>query len=388
MSGLISWLVAVVLVTGSLEYARAEGISAAGGVNISQDMVCVVIRTYWAHGNQYGDHSLQLLLRSLQQQTHKRWEALLLVYDDRTFGELGRMVEDLQDSRIWIFAEWVKYGWGAKDANGYWKPDYHKRLYNVTDYAIRACPRSSRWVVITNGDNLYDSDFMATVTQHSHADAVAFDFYSRYQRPTAGPCDRFSVAQPGQAAVPPCKQNDMRFCQMDLAAVAWHWPRFMHEDLRFGLVDTLGDGQAADGLMASHVRSQGWKVQHVSGRCLVHHSPNPQLCAAMNGAWDDTGMWSAASSGGKCISKDAARRLTAENPAIEAVEVSITFDHNSFQYGDTESLELMCLRVADSKQWQHALTMYGRVCAAKFDRGRIGSHVPPHPWDHLLHDEL
>ncbi|GFH08034.1 hypothetical protein HaLaN_02930, partial [Haematococcus lacustris] len=38
MSGLIRWLVAVVLVTGLLECARAESISAAGGANISQDM--------------------------------------------------------------------------------------------------------------------------------------------------------------------------------------------------------------------------------------------------------------------------------------------------------------------------------------------------------------
>lgn len=42
--------------------------------------------------------------------------------------------------------------------------------------------------MVTNGDNLYDDKFMTElVNAPDDVDAVAYDFYSRYQRPT-GPC--------------------------------------------------------------------------------------------------------------------------------------------------------------------------------------------------------
>lgn len=46
------------------------------------------------------------------------------------------------------------------------------------------CPPDTRWVVITNGDNDYDPQFMSELAQQQDAEAVAFDYYSRYQRPT------------------------------------------------------------------------------------------------------------------------------------------------------------------------------------------------------------
>lgn len=47
-----------------------------------------------------------------------------------------------------------------------------------------ACPPETRWVVVTNGDNDYDPHFMSVLAQQREAEAVAFDYYSRYQRPT------------------------------------------------------------------------------------------------------------------------------------------------------------------------------------------------------------
>jgi len=50
-----------------------------------------------------------------------------------------------------------------------------------------ACPGSTEWLVVTNGDNDYDPSFMARVIEEGvGADAVAFDYYSRFQRPTGG----------------------------------------------------------------------------------------------------------------------------------------------------------------------------------------------------------
>jgi hypothetical protein len=50
-----------------------------------------------------------------------------------------------------------------------------------------ACPRNTRWVVVTNGDNDYDPKFLSVLVQQQAAEVVAFDYYSRYQRPTGGP---------------------------------------------------------------------------------------------------------------------------------------------------------------------------------------------------------
>jgi len=60
-----------------------------------------------------------------------------------------------------------------------------------------------RWVVVTNGDNEYASTAFHQITAASHADIVAMDFYSRYQRSTGPPCSRFSQAD----NLPPCKVN-------------------------------------------------------------------------------------------------------------------------------------------------------------------------------------
>lgn len=47
-----------------------------------------------------------------------------------------------------------------------------------------ACPRDSRWLMVTNGDNDYDPGFMSELVAHEEAEAVAFDYYSRFQRST------------------------------------------------------------------------------------------------------------------------------------------------------------------------------------------------------------
>jgi hypothetical protein len=50
-----------------------------------------------------------------------------------------------------------------------------------------ACPRATRWVVVTNGDNAYDPGFLRRLVAEGEgagADTVAFDYYSRFQRPT------------------------------------------------------------------------------------------------------------------------------------------------------------------------------------------------------------
>ena len=92
--------------------------------------------------------------------------------------------------------------------------------------------------MVTNGDNEYGAGFMervvheastATTTRSPAVDVVAFDFYSRFLRPTMPACDRFEAG--GHF---PCKRNRLRWCHSDLGAAALRWPRFTREGRRFG----------------------------------------------------------------------------------------------------------------------------------------------------------
>ncbi|KAF8065512.1 EXOSC8 [Scenedesmus sp. PABB004] len=350
--------VALLLLAGAA--ALAAGAPAPG----EQPHVCVVIRTYWAHGT-FGDASLMGLLASLKRQTHESWSALLLVLDNRPFPDLRHIVRDAADERIDVFAEWISARYAPKTPDGrQWAHDYHAKLYNLTDEAIRACPRRTRWVVVTNGDNDYDARFMAALVKHDGAEAVAFDYYSRYQRPTGTPCARFAAGR----GLPPCKANGLTWCQTDLAAVAYSWPRFVADDMRFGVLES-GQGANHDGIMADVVRTRRWKVAHVAGRCLVEHAPSPQRCAAEGGVWDDTAAATDAGSGGACLGPDrAAARLAALGPAAELVEVAVSHDPDSFGFGALRGapLRLGCIRAADPAAW--ALARYfPRQCAAEVD---------------------
>ncbi|KAG2428579.1 hypothetical protein HYH02_014281 [Chlamydomonas schloesseri] len=256
---------ALIAVAPAVETARSVDVNtienAAGErsdaplVDPEGSIVCFVVRTYWGHGDTWGDKSLRRILASLQNQTVESWEALLIVMDNRPFPELRKIVREANDSRIWVHAEWINYKYAPKEG-GTWAPNYHNKLYNLTDMAVRACPDNSRWVVITNGDNLYDRHFVETIySAPPDVDAVAVDFYSRYQRPTAEPCERFEEGD----GVPPCKENGMRFCQTDLAANAYKLERLLAEDRRFGLVDPGGTHGANDGIMAQLLKTAGWK---------------------------------------------------------------------------------------------------------------------------------
>ena len=39
----------------------------------------------------------------------RSWEAVLIVLDSRPFSDLHHIVADLNDDRVWVFAEWVSY---------------------------------------------------------------------------------------------------------------------------------------------------------------------------------------------------------------------------------------------------------------------------------------
>lgn len=324
-------------------------------------LVCIVVRTYFGHGT-YGDSSLINLLHSLKKQTHTRWHALLLVMDNRPFPDLRHIVRDADDERVQVFAEWISARNQPRTNDGQqWAKDYHTRLYNLTDDAVRACPRGTRWLVVSNGDNDYDPSFLSVLAEQHGAEVVAFDYYSRFQRPTAVPCERFA-AGPG---LPPCKTNELRWCQTDLAANAYSWPRFIADDMRFGVLDS-GHGANHDGFMADVVRARKWKVARIANRCLVDHAPTPQTCSALGGVWDDTTAGTDSGAGGRCITSTLAAKLLSQL-GFEAEMVTVDVAHDT-SFGLSEGpLKLQCVRMAGKEKQQQLARYFPAQCTAKVD---------------------
>eukprot|EP00798_Chlamydomonas_sp_ICE-L_P021734 gene21734-28756_t len=312
----IMMLVGVEVEEDGEEVGRHRLASEAGGV-----AVCFIIRTYWGHATK-DDNPLRKLLTELTKSEHKNWEALLVVMDGKPFSDLPAIIEDIGDSRISIHTELVGLEYRAKNPDGTWNGKYHDMLYN--------------WVVVTNGDNEYDKDFLPRVASTpSHFGIISFDFYSRYQRPTAEPCLRFAKS----LEAPLCKENKLSFCNTDLAAAVYNWPRFVKEERAFSKLPGYGLG-LNDGYLAGLLVSEGWEVHHVKDRCLVSHSPNPQQCALRGGAWDDSMYDSFSSSGGQCLAGGIASaellvsQAAAHGIDLELLEFEVSNDGQGWFRGD------------------------------------------------------
>ena len=62
------------------------------------------------------------------------------------------------------------------------------------------------------------------------------------------------------------------------------------------------------------------QVRFVHNRCLVHHNPNPQLCALGGGVWDDSVFINPSTFGGRCITQQAAESLLMRDSGLEVSE--------------------------------------------------------------------
>lgn len=331
--------------------------------------VCVIVRTYWGHAVE-PQSGLKGLIASLQRQTWKQWEAILMVMDSRPFQELSQIVQEAGDDRIWTFAEWNGPQFSPKTA-GVWNLGYHALLYNLTDEAIRACPPSTQWVLATNGDNEYADTFFEQIQSSQGSDVVAFDFYSRYQRSTAAPCERFAQA-PG---LPACKPNKLQWCHTDLGANAFNFKRLMAEDKRFGALAQHSNGLTADhydGVMAQSMLNTGWKVRHVTDKCLFDHSPSPQRCARLGGVWDDSLSHTPTGGAGSCISRaEADQKSRSSESSLEEITVQLSSDGNLAAFsapGSKASTSIQCLRQSNvEQQTVQMMMMFGPLCAADVD---------------------
>lgn len=360
---------------------------AAASSNDKHSKFCVVVRTYWGHG-QNSPSGLRQLLQSLQRQHITNWEAVLVVLDSQPFAGLPYILQDLNDTRVWVFAEWIAPEYAPK-TNGAWNTGYHDLLYHLTDEAIRACPRDTRWLIVTNGDNEYASDLFAQIAPHKDAELVALDYYSRYQRSTALPCERFKQ----EAGAPACKQNLLRWCHTDLGANVLHWPKLLAGNHRFGELAPFAGGLSAehfDGVLVHKLLVQNWVVAHLNSSCLCDHSPSPQRCARTGGVWDDSD--NLVHSGGTCIApSEASRKVREAFGGIVEVNVQLSHDGrlSSFMPDGQQAPEtIKCLRQLDiAAQHQAVVNFYGLHCTAIADIAAITPMLDP-AWQQAAEQQL
>lgn len=338
--------------------------------------VCIVVRTYWGHGPR-GTNGLARMLKFFSGSKLRSWQVLLLVLDSQPFTELPSILKAVADSRIRVFRQRVSDDYIAKAPDGNWRPQYHDVLYQATDDAIAACAPATQWVVVTNGDNQYDPGFVATIQSAApDVGVIAFSYYSRYQRPTAKPCERFAAA-PG---APPCKDNLLRFCQTDLAANVFNWRKLRAENRTFAAMPGHGLG-LNDGLLASALVAANWRVHRVADHCYVGHAPSPQLCSLEGGgAWDDRAYASFADAGGRCMAPAELRQLLAAPERlgdVEVLNITLSADRTAFlarrpgskrRHGNSNSdsyANFACVRKRVDVSWTN--TFFPAACAAPYD---------------------
>ncbi|KAL6776261.1 hypothetical protein ACKKBG_A20435 [Auxenochlorella protothecoides x Auxenochlorella symbiontica] len=304
--------------------------------------------------------------------------------DGAAFPELHSIVAASDDPRIWVFAEWIGPDFAAKTEDGMWSPYYHALLYNLTDDAVFACPEDTTWLLVTNGDNEYADSFLARAAAEAargSADVVAFDFYSRYQRPTAPQCDRLATLP---APAPACKRNRLAWCHTDLGAYVLRYARFLRERRGFGAgaravaAPDLG-AEHADGLLAAALAADGWAAAHVTDACLFSHSPSPQACAWGGGVWDDRDMMTWQAGGGACVSRQDLDWIMEHDPGAEVVAVALSSDGDIAGFGSAAGttavdaagqLTIQCIRRRDylsEEVWGAAMDWYGELCADEMD---------------------
>ena len=302
-----------------------------------------------------------------------RWEAIIIVADNEPFRDLHHTLLDIGDNRVWVFAEWIGPAFKPK-SNGTWVPEYHGMLYNLTDDGMAVCPPNTKWVIVTNGDNEYGKGFLERVISENEAgtegmeipDIIGFDFYSRYLRPTAPPCERFSTRS---STISFCKPNLLKWCHVDLGSVAISWPKWRKESRSFGGVDGSSQGfgpEHNDGLTIEILVNDGWKARRVTDKCLFVHAPSPQSCAWEGGVWDDRNILE--TGGGKCISESEATNILAKDENVEKVHLTLVNDGDIsvFEGADQDSmLDAKCLRRRDylSKEvWGRNMLWFGEGC--------------------------
>jgi len=239
--------------------------------------VCIIVRTYAGHMSD-PIFSLRNMLQSLIDQEYPHWTAFVANTDPKPMEGLYSLLADLGDHRLHVVdpPEPEEFVLGS---------------FAVTDRIVaEQCPPDSDWLLVTNGDNHYEPQFLNHLDLRK--DVVAFDFYSRYTHildtaVVGDGCNKFFA---GSKLV--CKKNLLKNWHTDLGSYVINYKRWMLEGRTFLPLDREQDG-AADGYAMESMVYYDWQVKLVdqSKGCLYSHSPNMYYC--LNNSHTDSALWDA-----------------------------------------------------------------------------------------------
>eukprot|EP00201_Polytomella_parva_P009516 CAMPEP_0175051830 /NCGR_PEP_ID=MMETSP0052_2-20121109/8026_1 /TAXON_ID=51329 ORGANISM="Polytomella parva, Strain SAG 63-3" /NCGR_SAMPLE_ID=MMETSP0052_2 /ASSEMBLY_ACC=CAM_ASM_000194 /LENGTH=234 /DNA_ID=CAMNT_0016316175 /DNA_START=842 /DNA_END=1547 /DNA_ORIENTATION=- len=90
-------------------------------------------------------------------------------------------------------------------------------------------------------------------------------------------------------------------CVTDITANVLSYPRFTREGYAFGTIYDPSNLGLNDGIMATRLQVDKWKIVRLRDACLVNHAPSPQQCASLGNVWDDTVIDDIRQSAGQCV---------------------------------------------------------------------------------------
>jgi len=158
--------------------------------------------------------------------------------------------------------------------------------YKATDYAIyEHCPKESRWLVVTNGDNEYHPYFLSYLdleydiigfdwfTRHSfELQTIREEWYTKYHINREYKYERLEFRSH-------CEHLEMEECAVnryfmnhnDLGIQIWNYERFMRENKTYSKFSPCENHDSK--LIYESVYLDAWKLKHVPA-CYCSHSPN------------------------------------------------------------------------------------------------------------------
>jgi len=204
----------------------------------------------------------------LEQMEYTNWIAYFVTTQDNIDG-----IEDLINARASVLQSKYVY---FKDA-----PIMNYTLleagYNTTDWAIKRCPRESKWLLVTNGDNEYSPNTFSYL--EGVIDAIGFNFFSRfytndgYVHPVSFPNVMHNIIPNSEdncrKKINSCMYNRLQTGLHDLGSVIWNLTRWREEGVKYSKYtpSCCHDGYLVESLVKS------WDIKGIRW-CFLSHSPN------------------------------------------------------------------------------------------------------------------
>jgi len=224
--------------------------------------VCIIVRSYWGHISNTR-YPFSTLLNCLEGMEYDDWSLYVFAVDNIPAPDLELVLNARRKhfrKRYHFVDTPFHYPWECSNDCG----------YSATDYAIyHSCPSTSRWLLVTQGDNEY------APTLFSHLDpsydAIGFDWFSRWTSHISVITYKPEVKKPCDEIIPQtCMGNKWLLDRTDLGTVVWNYNRFILEERKYSRYNPTA---VHDGMLATECVASGWKVKNVS-ECLYSHNPN------------------------------------------------------------------------------------------------------------------